>query len=345
VARTLGSIVAETAAALSLAGCSESRRRARRLIASALDLSASELLAHPDRQIGERALRHLRWLLRRMIAGEPLSRTAGRREFWGLEFALSADALDPRPESETLVAAVLRRIRRDADMQLLDFGTGSGCLLLALLSELPAATGVAVDISAGAAATARMNAAALGLASRAHFFVGDWGKAVAGRFAVVVANPPYITRPGIAGLAPAVREYDPRLALDGGADGLEAYRAIGAELPSLLTRHGIFVTEVGIGQADMVAGMLANFGLAIECIEHDLAGIARCVVARPISATMTRRRTGKKLLECAIAASRVGPPKDPTAALEGKAEMRMVAPDRSGAGSAEAGRFPKLSKA
>jgi release factor glutamine methyltransferase len=326
VAETLGSIVADTAAALSAAGGGESRRRARRFVASALGLSPSELLAHSEHETNERQRRHVHQLLRRMIAGEPMSRTAGRREFWGLEFALSANTLDPRPESETVVAAVLRRIRRpDAALSLLDLGTGSGCLLLALLSELPAATGVAVDISAGAAATARMNAAALGLASRAHFFVGNWGRALAGRFAVVVANPPYIARHEISKLAPAVSEYDPRLALDGGADGLEAYRRIGAELPRLLTRDGIFVTEVGIGQADTVAELLANSGLAVECIEHDLAGIARCVVGHPISATPKRLPPGKKLLECSIAPSRVAPLQDSTVALEGDAEVRVPA--------------------
>jgi release factor glutamine methyltransferase len=217
-----------------------------------------------------------------MIACEPLSRMAGRREFWGLEFALSANTLDPRPESEILVEAVLRRIaRRDAPLRLLDLGTGAGCLLLALLAELPEATGVAVDISAGAAATARMNAVALGLATRARFFVGEWGRALAGRFSVVVTNPPYITRMALAVLPRAVRLYDPRLALDGGTDGFQAYRAIGAELPNLLTRDGIFVTEVGIGQADVVAGILGNIGLAIDGVEHDVAGIARCVVGRP----------------------------------------------------------------
>lgn len=309
---TLGSILAETVAALSAKGFGEARRLARRLVNSALGLGSSELLAYPEREIAERQARHIRSMIGRMIAGEPLSRMAGRREFWGLEFALSADTLDPRPESETLVEAVLRRIpRRDAGLRLLDLGTGSGCLLLALLSELPGATGVGVDLSAGAAATARSNAVALGFASRAGFFVGAWGRALAGRFAVVVANPPYITRIGLAELPRAVRDYDPRLALDGGADGLEAYRAIGSDLPGLLTEDGIFVTEVGTGQADTIARILGNFDLATDGIERDLAGIARCVVARP-TVWRPRRVAGraKKFLECVIAPSRVTPRKD-----------------------------------
>jgi release factor glutamine methyltransferase len=278
---TLGSILGETAAALSVAGCGEARRLARRLISSALSLDPSELWAYPEREIPARQVQHVQWLTRRVIASEPSSRMVGRRGFWGLEFALSADTLDPRPESEVVVEAVLRRIAlRDSRLRLLDLGTGTGCLLLALLAELPRATGVAVDISVGAAATARMNAVALGFGSRARFFVGEWGRALAGRFSIVVANPPYVTRMAVAELPRAVREYDPRLALDGGADGLEAYCAIGAELRSLLTRDGIFAIEVGIGQADEVAGILINMGLAIDGIEHDYAGIARCVVGR-----------------------------------------------------------------
>jgi release factor glutamine methyltransferase len=279
---TLGAILDETAGALSVAGCSAARRQARWLITSILGLGSTELLAYPEREIAERQAQHIRWMVRRTIASEPLSRMAGRREFWSLEFALSADTLDPRPETEVLVEAVLRRIaRRDARLHLLDLGTGTGCLLLALLGELPEATGVAVDISPGAAATARMNAVALGFASRARFFVGEWGKALAARFSVVVANPPYIARMALAKLPRAVRAYDPRLALDGGADGLEAYRAIGKDLPSLLTHDGIFVTEVGIGQGEAVVRILGNIGLAIEGVEHDFAGIARCVVGRP----------------------------------------------------------------
>jgi release factor glutamine methyltransferase len=318
---TLGSILAETAAALSAGGCAEARRLARRLVASALGLGSSELLAYPERKIADRQVQHIRWMVRRMIACEPLSRMAGRREFWGLEFALSADTLDPRPESEAVVEAVLRRIpRRDSRLCLLDLGTGTGCLLLALLSELPTATGVAVDISAGAATTARMNAAALGFASRARFFVGEWGRALAGRFAVIVANPPYITGTELAELPRAVGGYDPRLALDGGADGLEAYRAIGADLPGLLTRDGIFAAEVGTGQAEMVARILGNIGLAVEGVEHDLAGIARCVIARP-TVRKPRRVAGgaRKLLECAIAPSRVMLSERFAAALEGEA--------------------------
>jgi release factor glutamine methyltransferase len=276
---TLGSMLTEASRALSTAGGSEARHRARHLIGSALGIGASELLAHPDHQIGEREARLIRRLVIRALQCEPLSRALGRREFWGLEFGLSADTLDPRPDSEAVVEAVLQRVpERDAALRLLDLGAGSGCLLLALLSELPKATGVAIDMAIGAATTARMNAAALGLASRAWFCVGDWGNALSARFAVVVFNPPYITRSRLAELPRAVRGYDPRRALDGGVDGLEPFRAIGADLPGLLTPDGIFAAEVGIGQVDAVCAILSNAGLAIYGVEHDFAGVARCVV-------------------------------------------------------------------
>src|SRR5215469_2932702 len=277
--QTLGSILAEASRAFTAIGCGEARRNARRLITSALGLGASDMFGHLDREITEPEARHIRRLVSRALRCEPLSRQVGRREFWGIEFGLSAATLDPRPDTEAIVEAVLRRVpERDAPLRLLDLGTGTGCLLLALLSELPKATGVAIDIVIGAATTARMNAAALGFASRAWFCVGDWGKALSARFPVVVFNPPYVTRSRLAELPRAVRGYDPRRALDGGVDGLKPFRAIGADLPGLLTPDGIFAAEVGIGQVDAVCAILSSEGLAIYGVEHDFAGVARCVV-------------------------------------------------------------------
>lgn len=274
-------MLAEAAGALLVSGFDEPRRCARRLVAALLELSSTELLSRPERPLdGEQAAR-LRRLLGRMIEHEPLSRILGRREFWGLDFALSIDTLDPRPDSETVVEAVLRRMpERRAKLRFLDLGTGTGCLLLALLSEFPASTGIGVDIAAGAAATARNNAAALGFAGRTHFLVGDWGGALSGRFDAIVANPPYIASAALADLPPEVARHDPVLALDGGADGLAAYRAIGADLPALLAPGGIFATEVGFGRAGAVAAMLRAKGLVIDGIERDLAGVERCVTAR-----------------------------------------------------------------
>lgn len=286
---TLGSVFAEAAAALAKAGCDEPRRRARQLIAAALGLSATELLMDPQRRIGRRETDLVRGFVGRMARGEPLSRVLGQREFWGLEFALSDDTLDPRPDSETIVEAVLARVSdRDAALKLLDLGTGTGCLLLALLSELPAAIGIGVDLSAGAAATARRNAETLRLAHRARFLVGDWGGALGQRFDIIVANPPYIATAVLTELPGEVIGYDPHRALDGGADGLAAYRVIAGQAPALLAPCGLMVAEVGAGQARAAARILKECGLLFEGTERDLAGIERCVVMRPT----TRSRAG-----------------------------------------------------
>jgi release factor glutamine methyltransferase len=250
------------------------------LVASSLDLTPAELLGHSEQALDEQRTDHVRFALGRMAEREPLSRILGRREFWGLEFGLSPGTLDPRPETETVVEAVLRRFPdRMSPFGFLDLGTGTGCILLALLSEFPAATGLGIDIASDASMTARRNAAALGLAGRAHFLVGDWGTAVSGRFGAIVSNPPYIARSALANLPREVALYDPCLALDGGPDGLGAYRSLVVDVPRLLNPGGVFVCEVGLGQAPAVAAMLRASGLAIEGCERDLGGIARCVVA------------------------------------------------------------------
>jgi release factor glutamine methyltransferase len=269
------------AAALTRAGFDEARRRARRLVAAALDLSPAAVLARTDRVITEDEGERVAVMLRRMLAHEPLSRILGSREFWGLDFALSPETLDPRPETETVVEAVLARLpEREQPYRFLDLGTGSGCLLLALLSEYPAATGIGIDLAAGAVAAAASNAERLGLRTRADFVIGDWSCGIDGPFDVVVANPPYIASADIAGLPPEVRDYDPVLALDGGVDGLGAYRAIAAELPRLLALGALFAGEIGAGQKDGVGGIISATGLVVETIVPDLAGIPRCIVAR-----------------------------------------------------------------
>lgn len=279
---TIGSTLGEVAAALNAAGFDEARRRARRLVAAALDLSPTEVFTRLDRMITEDEGERVAGLLRRAVNHEPLSRILGRREFWGLEFALSPDTLDPRPESETLVEAVLARLpERGRPCRFLDLGTGSGCLLLALLSEFPAATGIGVDRAFGASLVARRNADRLGFGGRAAFVVGDWATAIGAGFDAVVANPPYIASAEMALLPPEVRNFDPALALDGGADGLDSYRAIAADLPCLLGPSGLFACEIGAGQDAAVAASLAGGGLIVEDIVPDLAGIPRCVIARP----------------------------------------------------------------
>jgi release factor glutamine methyltransferase len=296
---TVGSLIALSASALSEAGYEDPRRHARRLLASALSATQSDLFAHPDRLVEEHQVSRLRLILKRMLDREPLSRIIQLREFWGLQLALSAETLDPRPETETVVEAVLRRIPdRQRLLRILDLGTGTGCLLLALLSEFPASVGVGTDISEDAVRTAAGNASSLGLADRALFFVGDWGRALATSFDVIVANPPYIASADLRLLPWEVARYDPPRALDGGEDGVGAYRSIAADLGRLLASDGIFVAEVGAGQDESVADIVKANGLAVGGIEKDLCGIARCVVARPTI-------VGKKWLEYSPVPSRV----------------------------------------
>jgi len=278
---TIGSALDTAAAAFGAAGFDEPRRRARRLLATALGLAAAEIFSRPERPLATAEEARVAALLQRLLAHEPLSRVLGRREFWGLEFTLSADTLDPRPDSETIVEAVLVRLPdRERPYRFLDLGTGTGCLLLAILAEYRRATGIGVDVAAGAVRTARRNAEHLGVARRASFAVADWARAVQGEFDAVVANPPYIATPAIPALPIEVRRYDPQRALDGGADGLAAYRAIAADLPRLLVPGGFFAAEIGTGQADAVAAILAQAGLRVDGQVRDLAGIVRVLVAR-----------------------------------------------------------------
>ena len=266
LAETLGSLVAMAAGELAAAGFEDPRRHARRLVAAALSLTPAELFLHPGRIADAHQARDVREMLRHALDHEPLSRILQNREFWGRPFALSPETFDPRPETESAVEAVLRRLPdRQAPRRLLDLGTGSGCLLLALLSELPMSIGVGIDISQGAVRTAAQNARALGFAERALFVVGDWGRALSARFEVIVANPPYIASADLALLPREVACYDPPRALDGGKDGLAAYRSIGAGLVTLLAPGGILMKN----------------GLVLDGVEKDLAGVGRCVVARP----------------------------------------------------------------
>ena len=225
-------------------------------------------------------------LTSRRLAREPVARIVGRKEFWGLPLKLNAHTLVPRPETETVVEAALAALDRGGartrTLRILDLGTGSGALLLALLSELPAAVGVGTDISAEALACARDNAAALGLAQRASFVACDYGAALAGPFDLIVSNPPYIAHGDIAALAPEVSEFDPLRALDGGIDGLDGYRAIAADAPRLLAPNGSLVVELGAGQADAVISLMRGAGLVpTEPPRPDLAGIARALVLHP----------------------------------------------------------------
>ena len=279
---SIGPTTSRTAALAALAeafaGVVDAPAREAALVLRAAGLRPTDLIANPDAPLGAAAADVQRCAARR-AAGEPLSRILGRREFWGLEFALSPETLDPRPDTETIVEAALAAFaaRRDEALRIVDFGVGSGALLAALLSEFPAAHGVGVDLSPGAAAQARANLESLGLEARAEIRVGDWAEGLDGRFDLIVANPPYVRSGDIAGLAREVRDHDPRLALDGGADGLDAYRALTPQIARRLAPAGRFLVEVGAGQADAVKALATAAGLADLATHRDLAGVERVV--------------------------------------------------------------------
>ena len=267
---------------LAEAGVESFAADARLLLCAADGLSRADLIGEPEAALSASALARLATLAARRAAREPLSRILGRREFWGLPLAISPAVLDPRPETETLVEAVVGQFarRRAERLRILDLGAGSGAILCALLTEFDSATGVAVDLSAPAAAQAQANLAARGLAARAVVVVGNWGQAVRGPFEVIVSNPPYIPSAEIGDLDREVRDHDPALALDGGRDGLDAYRAIGGQLGGLLAPGGRFFLEVGAGQAEGAMALLRLNGLTRMTTGADLAGVARVISGR-----------------------------------------------------------------
>jgi len=262
---------------------------ARLLVGAATRLDLTGLTIDAQRSLRADESIELAQLVARRLQHEPVARILGEKEFWGLTFALSAETLVPRADTETVVEAALELVRAAGEapepLRIADIGTGSGAILLALLKELPGATGVGTDISAGAVATARANAEQLGFGGRASFVECDYCDKLKGPFDLIVSNPPYIVRGEIGALAREVRDYDPRRALDGGSDGLVAYRAIARDIAGLLEPGGAFALEVGRGQADDVAELMRLTGLhTIRPHRHDLAGIPRVVWGRkPVS--------------------------------------------------------------
>jgi release factor glutamine methyltransferase len=267
------------------AGIDSAALDARILTGAVLQLDLTALIAAAARHLTPDQATQLEAFSRRRLAGEPVARILGTKEFWGLPLKLSAETLVPRPDTETVVEAALDILRAEgrakAPLRIADLGTGSGAILLALLSELPNATGIGTDLSAAALDTAKDNAQALGLAARADFVVGDYAESLSGLFDVIVSNPPYVRTADIASLALEVRDHDPHLALDGGGDGLKAYRRIAPQAERLLSPHGLLVLEVGQGQAGDVAGLMTTIGLTFAGPPRaDLAGVGRAVIAR-----------------------------------------------------------------
>jgi release factor glutamine methyltransferase len=275
-AGTIGALLCEAGARLREAGVEEPRVEARLLLGHVLGGRPLALPLERHRAVSEEDAARFRALVDRRAAHHPSAHLTGTRGFWTLDLAVTPDVLIPRPDTETVVAAALDHAGdRAAIHRVLDLGTGSGAILLALLAECPNAWGVGLDRSLAALAVAHANATACGLAGRAAFVRGDWAEAIAGRFDIVVSNPPYIDTATIATLAPEVALHEPRAALDGGPDGLSCYRAIIPALPRLLARNGVAVLELGAGQAESVAAIAAGAGLRPLEIRQDLGGVPR----------------------------------------------------------------------
>ena len=275
---TLGDALSSAVRRLRAAGVETARLDARVLIGHVLGLDTTQMLIRPERSVSETEQAAINAALARRAAREPVARIVGTREFWSLPIGVGPATLVPRPDSETLIEVVLERFgTSDRAARILDLGTGSGCLLFALLREWPSARGVGLDINPEALKTADVTARSLGMAERVAWVHGTWDAPIEGTFDVVLSNPPYIPDDEIATLAPDVAEYDPRAALSGGVDGLDAYRALGPILRGRLAKGGAGFVEIGAGQDDAVTALFAESGLTVDERRADLAGIVRCL--------------------------------------------------------------------
>lgn len=250
---------------------------ARLLLQHAAGLSREALIADPDLEIPAAAAARFHEFMSRRLAGEPVSRILGKREFYGRRFKVTPATLDPRPDTETLIEAALSFMPIDAPCRIIDLGTGTGAIGVTLLAERPRASAVMTDISAEALAVARENAGLHGVAARSSFTQGSWFAGIHDRFDLILSNPPYIPKSILATLSPEVRDFDPRIALDGGQDGLDPYRKIAAGAPSFLTPQGRVIVEIGEGQAPEIEGIFQAQGGLPEGRWSDLAGHIRCL--------------------------------------------------------------------
>ncbi len=278
---SVGGLLCDAGQRLRAAAIEQPRAEARLLLAEVTGLDAAALLRDAGAAVTPDAAARFGALLRRRLAGEPMAHLLGRRGFWTLDLAVSPATLIPRPDSETLVEAALEAFPDGAaPLRVLDLGTGTGALLLAVLSEYPNAFGIGIDLVPAAAALARANAARNGLSARAAFLVGDWAAAIRQRFDLVLSNPPYIESAAIPALMPEVARFEPASALDGGADGLDAYRQLVATLPGLLAPGGVAILELGAGQAAPVSALARAEGLEPGPPRADLNGTGRALPLR-----------------------------------------------------------------
>ncbi|MBK8176215.1 MAG: peptide chain release factor N(5)-glutamine methyltransferase [Rhodospirillales bacterium] len=294
--RTVGAAVRETRRRLAAGGFDSAALEARLLVASACGCDAANLIGHPEQALADDQFDRLRAALERRLMQEPLAYILRQREFWSLPLTVTPDTLIPRPDSECLIEAA-RTIAKDrSGLRVLDLGTGSGCLLLALLAEFPGAWGIGIDRSQAALAVARGNAERLGLAPRANFVCSDWAAALAGVFEIVVSNPPYISDQEWLSLDPGVRDFEPAAALRAGARGTAAYEIILPQLERLLAPGGTALIEIGGESIARTIELVAASQLQLVEIHMDLAGRARCLqLSTPLSRGC-KNSLGKELL-------------------------------------------------
>jgi release factor glutamine methyltransferase len=285
---TLAEAITALSAQFREAGIGTPEQDARLLVLAAAGVSHEGYVLEPRRPLPPGASERICAFGDRRLAREPVSRIIGRRDFWGHSFAIDTSTLDPRPETETLVEAVLGIIRaegrQDEPLRILDLGTGTGCILLSLLAELPHATGVGVDISPRTLTIAARNAESIGVSGRATFRRSDWAENLSGLFHYIVGNPPYIRREDISALDPEVSRYDPRLALDGGPDGFDAYRRIARETLPHAAPDAWLALEAGAGQMPQLIELLSESGWdangSSRRVYRDLLGHDRVVAVR-----------------------------------------------------------------
>jgi release factor glutamine methyltransferase len=287
-------VLDEAASRLRHAGVDSPRAEARLLLAHAMGVRQEDIIAgaQPD----DTALARFRAAVDRRSAREPFAYIVGRREFFSLDFAVGPGVLIPRPESEMLIEEALRRFpHADETLRVLDLGTGSGCLMLSFLAKRRNATGIGIDRSDVALGFARRNAEQLGLAGQARFLRGNWGESLNARFDLIFVNPPYVKSSDVPTLAPEVGVHEPATALDGGKDGLEAYRRIAPALRDLLGTSGCAFVEIGEGQVEAVSAIFTNANLEIDGTVTDLARIHRCLVVMVASEQHSRANRKKQL--------------------------------------------------
>jgi release factor glutamine methyltransferase len=279
---TLRELMKQAGEHLATRGIETAALDARLLLQAASGLRHGEIVAEPDLAVPPEVAARFSFLIERRCKFEPVSRILGTREFYGRSFRVTPDVLDPRADTETLIGVVLALAKGKGQIRILDLGTGSGAIVVTSLAELPGAKAVASDLSAAALEIAKCNAEALGVIDRVNFVQANWFDGIDGQFDLIVSNPPYVPLGNIASLALDVRDFDPLKALDGGPDGLEAYRRIASGAGAHLAPKGHIILEIGAGQENAVNDLFMGQGFNRESRHFDLAGHVRCLAFRRV---------------------------------------------------------------